>query len=675
MVLDYPISSSPPPIGTLISHVINPESGAVLSVSNETFKTPLLSAAYTPLDTQLEIQLPIIELSSSLLLFHHRYGNLIFLLPCASTTPSFLPFEFIFRLIETLESYLNPPLVSPKIESNFDLIALILSEMIDGGVPTCTEPDAIHGLVQPSGAISRLLSTASGYVYFYTCSSLLTVLTFSFFFLSLCRSSSFSTSNISDIPWRRANVRHTTNELFVDIIETISAVIPPTRKSSGSSIPASSSAFYSGPVTFSDTRPLISTVRGAIYVTSRLSGLPEVSLILDTNGKPILYPSFHPCIRFERFENFSLEKSHEAQMQYYQQKQIETSQNQTGSNFNSNNVSANSRSSTSSFSFIPPDGKFLLASYELDNVGTGLVCAELKTGFGPKRDEFEVRVSTLMSRDTKYIENLSVTITSDGDQVSGMKTLRMTTGEFSSSDGSTAKWTFSEKIPLGWNATLRGVLIKNSLDDEELENNNNQSFGSGIDKDANAWLSQDSSSDKKVPNLISLDPGIKSRNVSGRNTPKLETNEKEYTPDTNTGEIVMKEKKSKKKSKKSKKSKEPKEGLDDDNGRGTPDSSSTAPNDDFANTLLSRGGTPLALSDNGKSVAPKHRPSPSPEKPLPRPVFPTHVTISYKAVGQVPSGTKVKSLKINNTRGSNDSHAKIFKGVRYVTLTGDFIVR
>lgn len=78
MVLDYPISSSPPPIGTLISHVINPESGAVLSVSNETFKTPLLSAAYTPLDTQLEIQLPIIELSSSLLLFHHRYGNLIF---------------------------------------------------------------------------------------------------------------------------------------------------------------------------------------------------------------------------------------------------------------------------------------------------------------------------------------------------------------------------------------------------------------------------------------------------------------------------------------------------------------------------------------------------------------------------------------------------------------------
>lgn len=166
MVLDYPTSPSPPSIDTLISYVINPESGAVLSVSNETFRSSQFSSSHTPLESQNELQLPIIELSSSLLLFHQRYGNLIFLLPCSSTTPSFLPFEFISRLIETFESYLNPPLISPKIESNFDLVTLILAEMIDGGVPVCTEPDAIHGLVQPSGAISRLLSTASRYVCF-----------------------------------------------------------------------------------------------------------------------------------------------------------------------------------------------------------------------------------------------------------------------------------------------------------------------------------------------------------------------------------------------------------------------------------------------------------------------------------------------------------------------------
>lgn len=164
-MLDYPTSPSPPAAQSLIPYVISSENGSVLSASSDTLK---LNAANFSLmrEHQRQLQPPIIEISSSLLLFHQKYGNIIFLLPCASTTPSLLPFEFIARLIETLESYLNPPLIPTKLESNFDLIAMILGEMIDGGFPIYTEPDSVHDFVQPSGAISKLISSATGYVTF-----------------------------------------------------------------------------------------------------------------------------------------------------------------------------------------------------------------------------------------------------------------------------------------------------------------------------------------------------------------------------------------------------------------------------------------------------------------------------------------------------------------------------
>lgn len=497
---------------------------------------------------------------------------------------------------------------------------------------------------------------------------------FSNFSLYVYSSNSISANNVSEVPWRRPNVRHSTNELFVDIIETLTVVIPPTRKSSGSSVPSSSSAYYSGPTKFDGTKPLISRVHGAISITSRLSGVPEVSLILDTKNLPVLYPSFHPCVRFERFENFSLDKSHEAQQQQKQQKQMALYQLHNRTKINANAVSNSLQSCVSTFSFIPPDGKFLLASYELENVGTGLVNADLRTGLGPKRNEFEVRVWTSMSKDTRYIENLSLTISSDGERVSGVKTLRVTTGEFVSSDGSTAKWNFSEKTPLGWNATLRATLIKSTLDSEE----NDGKFG----KDDNSWIARDAASDKNVANLLSFDSVAatgKSRDDSGRNTPsaKPDTNEIDSGNDEQTGGEIVKKEKKKKKSKKSKKTKEPKDEdseANDTNGNDTSTSlksSSLSASNNNNSGSSSRKSTPSNLFGNGRNSQNAN----ANDNKFPTPVFPTHVTLSYKAIGQVPSGAKVKSLKISNTRGSNDAKSKPFKGVRYVTLTDDFVVR
>ena len=116
-----------------------------------------------------------------------------------------------------------------------------------------------------------------------------------------------STNNGPAIPWRRANVRHTSNELYVDIVETLSVTLAPSG------------------------RPLAAFANGSIAFTSKISGVPDLLLTLSGSGgklgleKAIELPVFHPCVRLARWKDRPGE-----------------------------------------LSFVPPDGKFVLAGYEVN---------------------------------------------------------------------------------------------------------------------------------------------------------------------------------------------------------------------------------------------------------------------------------------------------------------------
>ena len=116
-----------------------------------------------------------------------------------------------------------------------------------------------------------------------------------------------STNNGPAIPWRRSNVRHTSNELYVDIVETLSVTLAPSG------------------------RPLAAFANGSIVFTSKISGVPELLLSLSVPGgktavgKVIELPIFHPCVRLARWKERPGEMS-----------------------------------------FVPPDGKFMLAGYEVN---------------------------------------------------------------------------------------------------------------------------------------------------------------------------------------------------------------------------------------------------------------------------------------------------------------------
>jgi len=148
------------------------------------------------------------------------------------------------------------------------------------------------------------------------------------------------------IPWRRANVRHTSNELYVDIVETLSVTLAPSGI------------------------PLAAFANGSIAFTSKISGVPELLLTLSAPGgksgieRALELPVFHPCVRLARWKERPGE-----------------------------------------LSFVPPDGRFVLAGYEVNllpsisdlnshsSANLRLPASiEVKTSLGPTGSEFEVRL-------------------------------------------------------------------------------------------------------------------------------------------------------------------------------------------------------------------------------------------------------------------------------------------
>lgn len=142
-------------------------------------------------------------------------------------------------------------------------------------------------------------------------------------------------------------MRHTSNELYVDLVETLTVTLAPSG------------------------RPLAAFANGTIAFTSKISGVPDLLLNLSTpsgrqNVSSVMeLPVFHPCVRLARW-----------------------------------------REKPGELSFVPPDGRFVLAGYEVDLLpSTGgksgttnashlklPVNIEVKTSLGPTGSDFEVRL-------------------------------------------------------------------------------------------------------------------------------------------------------------------------------------------------------------------------------------------------------------------------------------------
>jgi AP-3 complex subunit mu len=114
---------------------------------------PLYLARPAPRPTV--IYLP--EVNPPTTLFSILHANLIIFVPASQETEPLFVLEFLHRLIDVLEEFLGAPLIASKIETNYDVVAQILSETCDAGNVCNTESNALRDVVNTPGFIDNLL--------------------------------------------------------------------------------------------------------------------------------------------------------------------------------------------------------------------------------------------------------------------------------------------------------------------------------------------------------------------------------------------------------------------------------------------------------------------------------------------------------------------------------------
>ena len=280
-------------------------------------------------------------------IFSIVHSNLLLLCPCSEEVRSLAVLEFLHRVVDVLEDFLGAPLLGSKIENNYDVVAQLMGEMCDGGIICNTEGNALRESVEVASKLEKLFDkvgipgTAPG-------------MGSSSSNIAATLKANANLNSGPAIPWRRSNVRHTSNELYVDILENISVVVAPSG------------------------RPISAIAAGSILFTAKISGVPDLLLTLTAPGgtssakasgitRTMQLPIFHPCVRLATWNQ-----------------------------------------SPGVLSFIPPDGKFMLAGYEVDLLPSPLdrdeppssseklflpASVELKTGLGPAGCDFEARLS------------------------------------------------------------------------------------------------------------------------------------------------------------------------------------------------------------------------------------------------------------------------------------------
>uniref|UniRef100_A0A2K5R0Z1 AP-3 complex subunit mu-1 n=1 Tax=Cebus imitator TaxID=2715852 RepID=A0A2K5R0Z1_CEBIM len=154
------------------------------------------------------------------------------------------------------------------------------------------------------------------------------------------------TGQLSNIPWRRAGVKYTNNEAYFDVIEEIDAIID-----------------KSGSTVFAE-------IQGVIDACIKLSGMPDLSLSF-MNPRLLDDVSFHPCIRFKRWESERV------------------------------------------LSFIPPDGNFRLISYRVSSQNLVAIPVYVKHSISFKENSscgrFDITIGPKQNMG-KTIEGITVTV-------------------------------------------------------------------------------------------------------------------------------------------------------------------------------------------------------------------------------------------------------------------------
>ncbi|KAF8165113.1 Mu homology domain-containing protein [Crassisporium funariophilum] len=242
-----------------------------------------LSKALRPGDVDPVIYIPAYNIADSpSACCHVQCADMRFLCPVSGNVDPLVGFAFLQTFIDILREYFGN-LSAATLKENFDVVYQLLEETLDsGGHPLTTSPNALRDVVLPPSLLNKLLNVAGANIN-----------------STINSGSGLGSAGgpfSSPIPWRKAGLKYTSNEIYFDFVEELKAIVN------------------------KHGVPLSSNVLGKIETSARLSGTPDL-LLTFTSPQILSDCAFHPCVRLQRW----------------------------------------TRDKT--FSFVPPDGKFILAEY------------------------------------------------------------------------------------------------------------------------------------------------------------------------------------------------------------------------------------------------------------------------------------------------------------------------
>jgi AP-3 complex subunit mu len=201
-------------------------------------------------------QVPPIHPTGRQYLLHIQGGGLFFVAVCASDTSPLQVFAVLERIRDLVQSYLGY-VSDVVVKEQFMTVYHLVDEVLDGGLPFNLEPNILHELIRAPTLLNRTSNLVAS---------------------TSMVAEALPEGVLSGIPWRRANVKYTTNEIYLDMIEELDGALDGVTGQLQNAV-----------------------VRGRVVVDSQLSAVPDLVLKLS---QPSLLDdiAFHPCVRLARFQ-------------------------------------------------------------------------------------------------------------------------------------------------------------------------------------------------------------------------------------------------------------------------------------------------------------------------------------------------------------------------------------
>lgn len=175
---------------------------------------------------------------------------------CKSEISPLFVIEFLHRVIDIFMAYFND-CNETIVKENYVVVYELLEEMLDNGFPLATEENVLKEMIKPPNIFRNIANTVTGKSNF---------------------SENLPIGQLTSIPWRRSDVKYTSNEAYFDIVEEVDAIID----STGSTVYAE--------------------ISGEIKCLIKLTGTPDLTLSF-VNPRVFDDVSLHPCVRYNRWES------------------------------------------------------------------------------------------------------------------------------------------------------------------------------------------------------------------------------------------------------------------------------------------------------------------------------------------------------------------------------------